>query len=353
MRLGEIVVIHNLKRQGLSVTAIARKVGLDRKTVRRHLERGLEAPAYGPRPPRERLIDPFADYLRERVTSYPDLSGRRLLREVRDLGYTGCYSRVTDLLRGVRPPRRARFERRFETPPRPPGAGRLRPVSGSSSPTSPASRGVVWLFSLVLGHSRWLWGRFCAAQDLQTVMRCHIDAFAAMGGAPSELLYDRMKTAVIGEDAEGVVSYNASLGGAPEPLRRDPPRLPPVPRQDQGQGGAALPLRPPGLLPRALLPRHGRPQPPVRRLAGRDRQRPRPRHHGPGSWPSTSRGAAGSDRASRHLLQRRSDDRAAGEPRWEWCRSGATSTRSPTPRGSGSSRCRATPGRCASSKTAP
>ena len=42
-------------------------------------------------------------------------------------------------------------------------------------------------------------------------------------------------------------------GGAPEPLRRDPPRLPPVPRQDQGQGGAVLPLRPPGLLPRALL----------------------------------------------------------------------------------------------------
>ena len=48
VRLGEIVVIHDLKRQGLSVTAIARKVGLDRKTVRRHLERGLEAPAYGP-----------------------------------------------------------------------------------------------------------------------------------------------------------------------------------------------------------------------------------------------------------------------------------------------------------------
>lgn len=70
---------------------------------------------------------------------------------------------------------------------------------------------IVWLFSLVLGHSRWLWGRFCAAQDLQTVMRCHIDAFDAMGGAPCELLYDPMKTAVVGEDAEGVVTYNASL----------------------------------------------------------------------------------------------------------------------------------------------
>ena len=69
----------------------------------------------------------------------------------------------------------------------------------------------VWLFTMVLGHSRWLWGRFCASQDLQTVLRCHIEAFAAMAGAPGELLYDRMKTAVIGEDAEGLVSYNVSL----------------------------------------------------------------------------------------------------------------------------------------------
>jgi transposase len=32
-----------------------------------------------------------------------------------------------------------------------------------------------------------------------------------MAGAPGELLYDRMKTAVIGEDADGLVSCKASL----------------------------------------------------------------------------------------------------------------------------------------------
>ena len=35
-------------------------------------------------------------------------------------------------------------------------------------------------------------------------MRCHIAAFAAMDGVPEEILYDRMKTAVIGEDEAGV-----------------------------------------------------------------------------------------------------------------------------------------------------
>ena len=39
---------------------------------------------------------------------------------------------------------------------------------------------IVWLFSLVLGYSRLLWGRFVLHQDLQTVLRCHLAAFAAL-----------------------------------------------------------------------------------------------------------------------------------------------------------------------------
>lgn len=39
-----------------------------------------------------------------------------------------------------------------------------------------------------------------ASQNLQSVLRCHIGVFEAIGGAPEEILYDRMKTAVIGEE---------------------------------------------------------------------------------------------------------------------------------------------------------
>jgi transposase len=210
--LGEIVLIHDLKRQGLTVSAIARKVGLDRKTVRRHLARGMEPPAYGPRPPRQRQLAPYEAYLRERIAAWPELTGKRLLRELRELGYGGCYSVLTDFLREARPPKPKPFERRFETAP-----GRQGQVDFAQFRTEfaaePGETRILWLFTMVLGHSRWLWGRFCATQDLQTVLRCHIDAFAAMGGAPSELLYDRMRTAVIGESAEGVVAYNPSLVG--------------------------------------------------------------------------------------------------------------------------------------------
>jgi hypothetical protein len=47
-RLGDIVMILDLHRQGLGVSAIARRTGFDRKTVRKGIFGGLEPPVYGP-----------------------------------------------------------------------------------------------------------------------------------------------------------------------------------------------------------------------------------------------------------------------------------------------------------------
>lgn len=43
-------MILDLHRQGLSVSAIARQLESDRKTVRKYIERGLEAPGLRPAP---------------------------------------------------------------------------------------------------------------------------------------------------------------------------------------------------------------------------------------------------------------------------------------------------------------
>jgi transposase len=234
---------------------------MDRKTVRKHLEVGIAAPGYSPRANHPRLLAPYEEYLRARITAWPDLSGKRLLRELKERGYSGCYSVVTDFLRTARPPRAQVFERRFET-----AAGKQAQVDFAQFRVEfsdePGVVRILWLFTIILGHSRWIWGRFCATQDLQTVLRCHIDAFAVMDGAPSELLYDRMKTAVIGEDANGVVQCLPRC--AAQPLRRHTPRLSALPGQDQGQDRAALPLRAAGLLAGARLPQPRRSQRPVR-----------------------------------------------------------------------------------------
>jgi transposase len=210
IKLGELVMILNLHRQGLTVSAIARQLGVDRKTVRRYIARGLEPPGYGPRERRKRLLDPFIPYLRERVTAYPGLTGRRLWRELRDQGYAGGYTAVTDKLREIRPGLPPAFEIRFETPPGEQAQVDLARFEVEFT-DEPGAMRIVWLFSMVLGHSRLIWARFVVHQDLQTILRCHIAALEAIGGVPREILYDRMKTAVIGEDANGLVIYNRSL----------------------------------------------------------------------------------------------------------------------------------------------
>jgi transposase len=204
-------MILDLHRQGLSVSAIARRVGTDRKTVRKYIERGLEPPIYQTRQPRPAKVAPFHPYLRERVAAYPDLTGSRLHREIRDLGYAGGYTAVKDFLRSVRPTAPAGFEVRFETPP-----GRQAQVDFAHFRTvftdEPSTERVVWLFSLVLGHSRMLWGRFVPQQDLQTLLRCHAAAFEALQGTPTEILYDRMRTVFSREDPEaGHIVYNRTL----------------------------------------------------------------------------------------------------------------------------------------------
>jgi transposase len=210
IKLRETMMILDLHRQGLSVSAIARQTGIYRKTVRKYIERGLEAPAYGPRKPRSTVIDPFATYLRVRVKVYPGLTGSRLLRGIRERGYTGGYTAVTDFLRDVRPPATPGFEVRFETPP-----GEQAQVDFAQFHVvftdEPMTPRIVWLFSMVLGHSRLIWARFVLHQNLPTVLRCHVAAFEAIGGVPREILYDPMKTAVIGEgQTEGIV-YNRAL----------------------------------------------------------------------------------------------------------------------------------------------
>src|SRR5690242_6463782 len=210
IKLRELIVILDLHKQGLTISAIAERTGLDRKTVRKYIERGLEAPVYGPRQPRVRLMDAYAHYVRERLSAYPELTIARLLREIRTLGYAGGKTMLGDFVREVRPLAAPLFEVRFETAP-----GEQAQVDFAHFKVvfddEPGVVRVVWLFSMILGHSRYLFARFCLHQDLQTLLRLHIEAFEHFAGVPREILYDRMKSAVLGEGEDQHIVYNASL----------------------------------------------------------------------------------------------------------------------------------------------
>jgi transposase len=118
------------------------------------------------------------------------------LRELRERGYEGGYTAVTDTLRQIRPASSPRFEVRFQTP-----LGEQAQVDFAQLhlqfTDEPAVSRIVWLFSFVLGF-------FVLHQDKQTVLRCHMAAFEA---SSMRFLCDRMKTAVIGE-AGVSIAYN-------------------------------------------------------------------------------------------------------------------------------------------------
>ena len=193
-----------------SVTAIAHQLGMDRKTVRKYIARGLEPPVYQPRPERPHASDAFLPFLRERVAAYPGLSAVRLWRDCKERGFGGAYTAVKRAVATIRPTLPLPVEVRFETPPGLQAQVDLARFEVEFT-DEPGAKRIVWLFSLVLGHSRLMWGRFVVHQDLGSVLRCHMATFADLGGTPREILYDRMRTAVVGEDPDGLVVYNRSL----------------------------------------------------------------------------------------------------------------------------------------------
>ena len=102
-----------------------------------------------------RLAERFQSYLSDRLEAFPGLSARRLHREIKAMGYEGAYSTLTEYLRLIRPATPRQFERRFETP-----AGKQAQVDFAEFQVEftdePGVMRKVWLFSMVLGHSRWL-----------------------------------------------------------------------------------------------------------------------------------------------------------------------------------------------------
>jgi transposase len=64
--------------------------------------------------------------------------------------------------------------------------------------------GLRWFaFVVVLGFSRWIFGRFVEDQRFETLRDLHVAAFDAIGGVPHEGLYDNMATVVLKRDADG------------------------------------------------------------------------------------------------------------------------------------------------------
>ncbi|WP_231855622.1 helix-turn-helix domain-containing protein, partial [Tsukamurella pseudospumae] len=99
---GETVEAHALRKQGWTISAIARHLGRDRKTVRNYLN-GVTEP--GVRHRDEDPFEPFAEYVTSRLLEDPHLWAQTLFDELVEMRFKQSYSSLTRQIRdrGLRP----------------------------------------------------------------------------------------------------------------------------------------------------------------------------------------------------------------------------------------------------------
>lgn len=175
----------------VSISEIARRMDLDRKTVRRSLRQTIWQP-YHRAAATETLLTTHADFVRDRAPQV-NYSARILYQELRaSRRYTGSYETVK---RAVAPLREVQLQAdrallRFETPP-----GQQSQIDwGQALVSFRASPAVVHVFVLTLGFSRRGFYYACADERLAQFLEAHERAFEHFGGHTREHLYDRPRT---------------------------------------------------------------------------------------------------------------------------------------------------------------
>jgi len=195
-----------LKRTGLSNRHIGRKLGLDRRTVKRYLD---DPSVIGHRKESERpsVVDSFKGQIRAWLDDDQWVTARWMHARLLPLGYTGSYERVKIFARSLKEERSRVAYTRFETLP-----GEQAQVDFAEFMVDRPDGSIrrYYLFIIVLGYSRMLYAELLERCDQMSFLDAHIRAFDFFGGVPREVLYDRMKNVYIRRVA-GKHQFNASL----------------------------------------------------------------------------------------------------------------------------------------------
>lgn len=199
--------IHRLQRAGQSVSAIARMLDVDRKTVRHWLRQPEWAP-YRREAKGETVLSPHLAWLAERAPQV-HYSARILFQElVGQRGYAGGYDTVKLAVRPLRAEAilASLTQRRFET-----GPGQQAQVDwGEIKVRFESGPATVHVFVMTLGYSRRAYVEGFEHERLVSLLAAHERAFAHFGGRCAELLYDRMRTVILGTE-DGKPRWNATF----------------------------------------------------------------------------------------------------------------------------------------------
>ncbi|HEX5004719.1 MAG TPA: IS21 family transposase [Gemmatimonadales bacterium] len=181
------------------IGTIADALGVHHETVRRAInrDRGIHP---GPQI-RPSQLDPYKSFIAATLEQYPRLRATRLWAMLRERGYPGSAVQVRRYVRTVRPAARAEAYFRLDTLPG--EQGQVDWANFGALQVGHARRGLS-CFVLVLSWSRAVYARFALDQTLESFLRGHVEAFAALGGVPRVLLYDNLKSVVLERAGEHI-----------------------------------------------------------------------------------------------------------------------------------------------------
>jgi transposase len=169
-----------------SKKAIARKLSLDPKTVRRAL--GKETFQCERRGPRSSKIEAFRGKIDALLQSYPGMSAVRIYEEIREMGYMGGISILRGYLRQLRLEKKTFLH--IQTFP-------AEEAQVDWAYTGRIGDRISYCFLMVLSFSKMLYIEFFPDQRLESFLAGHVHAFHYFQGIPKKIRYDSLKSVVL------------------------------------------------------------------------------------------------------------------------------------------------------------
>jgi transposase len=212
------MTMQHLQRQGLSYRAMARQTGCDRRTAKKYVEHPERVNQPRHAPPRPSKLDAYRDQIAAYLAADAQVRATWVYDRLVANGYVGGYELVKVAVRALKQERQRLAYVRFETDP-----GQQAQVDfGEHQIVGPDGAVTkVYLFSLILGYSRQLYGEFLEQCDLPHFLEALQRAFQALGGVPREVIFDRMRNVFIkrlaGQDqfTQGLMTLAQHYGFTP------------------------------------------------------------------------------------------------------------------------------------------
>lgn len=200
LKKGEVKMIHKMLKDGLSKSAIARKLGLHRDTVAKYAKLPEGYVPVIKREPVETTVDPYLPHIARMLEEAHELGvvipSTAIHEEIRKLGYRGSLRWMQEIIQRHELRRKVEDQEpliRFETDP-----GVQMQVDWIEFRKDGLSA-----FVATMGYSRASYVEYVDNEQVDTLIACHMNAFGYFGGVPRECLYDNMKTVIIKRNAYG------------------------------------------------------------------------------------------------------------------------------------------------------